>query len=331
MKNVGLLGAGTVGSALVKLLAHRDDIPAEICSILVRDSDKSREGVASGLLTTDPYEVLAQPDILIETMGGTDLAGDLMLEALGTGKRVVTANKAALAERWAEFVPFLNEGRLYFEATVMAGTPVIGPLTGALRGSSPLALHAILNGTCSYMLNELEKGVAYDEALAEAQRLGYAEADPTLDVGGFDAAHKLTLLARLTCDPNLTWEAVKAQTKGIEDLNPEQVQGARSRGGWIQLVGSVTPAAGAWQVKVRPVFVPGGHPLARAPKGRNALLFRGNAVGDVLITGAGAGGSETASGVLADLIAAVNDRPGPSPLQQPAPVPSSFKDDLEDL
>ena len=275
--------------------------------------------------------MLDSSDIVVEVMGGTGLAAELTLQALQAGKRVVTANKAVLAERWDELIPFVAEGKLYFEAAVMAGTPVVGPLTGALRGSRPLELHAILNGTCNYILGELEQGTQYETALAEAQRLGYAEADPTLDVEGFDAAHKLTVLARLVFDPETSWKTVESNTKGISQLMPEQVQAAEKRGGKVRLLGSVYPENGSWQVRVRPVFLPNTHPVASAASNRNALYYRGDAVGEVLITGAGAGGMPTASGVVADLLTAIAGRPGPSLLDAPAPVPGDAVEKLEEV
>ena len=328
--NIGLLGAGTVGTALARLLASRRELPLRIAKVLVRNPDLPREGLSAAQLTSDAQQVLDEAEVLVELMGGTGLAGDLILQALERGRRVVTANKAALAERWQELGPYLSAGQLYFEAAVMAGTPVIGPLTGALRGSSPLELHAILNGTCSYMLDEMERGRPYAQALAEAQRLGYAEADPSLDVGGYDAAHKLTVLARLAFDPQLSWESVRAATVGIERLTPEALRAARARGGCIRLLGSVYPQDGRWQARVRPVFLRAGHPLAAAAVSRNALYFRGDAVGEVLITGAGAGGAATASGVLSDLLAACAERPGPSLLSAAAPVPEREAEPLED-
>ncbi len=322
MKRLGLLGAGTVGSALAQLINTRN-LNATISKVLVRDTSKTREGIKPEALTTNPQEVLDNCDILVELMGGTEQAGDLTLEALKAGKSVVTANKAVLAERWQELEPYLKKGQVHFEAAVMAGTPVIGPLTNALRGSSPLELHAILNGTCNYMLSELENGVSYQDALAEAQRLGYAEADPTLDVGGFDAAHKLTVLARLVFDPKVTWESVEANTKGIQALSPQMMQDAINKQGRIRLLGSIYPQANAWQVKVRPVFLPLSHPMATAASNKNALFFKGDAIGDVFITGAGAGGKETASAVLADIMNVLENKLGPSLLAQAAAVPKS--------
>lgn len=327
--NVGILGAGTVGAGLLKLIDSRSDVELNITGALVRELDKPREGVARALLTTDPEQVVADAEVVVELIGGTELAGDLLLQALERGKRVVTANKAVLAERWPEFAPFMAAGKVYFEAAVMAGTPVIGPLTGALRGSKPLELHAILNGTCNYILSQLEGGVAFNDALVEAQRLGYAEADPTLDIEGFDAAHKLTLLARLAFDPHLSWESVKATTKGISALTPAIVLEAMEDGGRVRLVGSIYPQGGRWQVAVRPVYLSALHPLAGAASSRNGMLFRGDAVGEVLIAGAGAGAAPTASAVLADLLAAVAGVSGPRPLARAFPVP--VDSDIEPL
>lgn len=331
MKRIGLLGAGNVGAATAQLLATRPDIAANISKVLVRDLGKPREGLTDRQLTSNPDEVLANADILIEVMGGTGLAGDLSLQALKDGKPVISANKAVLAERWQEFKPFAEQGLLHFESSVMAGTPAVGPLSSVLRGSSPLELHAILNGTCNYILSELEKGVSYQDALAEAQRLGYAEADPTLDVGGFDSAHKLTVLTRLVFDPDVSWETVKASTRGIDMLSPEQMNEAKKRGGKIRLLASVYPEKGQWQAKVRPVFLPLSHAMAQAASNKNALYFKGDAIGEVFITGAGAGGMATASGVVADLLNVLANRPGPLLLKQAAAVPETPVAALEEI
>ena len=327
---LGLLGAGTVGGGLVELAASRPELT--VSRALVRDLDKPRPVPhPERVLTTDPDEVLDASDVLVEVMGGVTQAGDLMLRGLERGMRVVTANKAVLAERWDEFRPHAAAGMLYFEAAVMAGTPVVGPLTGALRGSRPLELHAILNGTCNYILGQLEQGVAYDVALAEAQRLGYAEADPTLDVEGFDAAHKLTVLGRLAFDPDLRWDDVRGATHGISHLTPAIVREAMEDGGRVRLVGSLVADGGAWRATVRPVYLPSDHLLAGDASSRNGLVFRGDAVGEVFIAGAGAGGMPTASAVLADALAAAAGRPGPAPLETAAPIPDRTPEDLGEL
>jgi homoserine dehydrogenase len=332
-KRVGLLGVGTVGTALVKLLSERQEVPAMISKALVRDLQKPRSILhPERLLTTEADEVLENADIVVELMGGVSLAGQLIMKALEAGKRVVTANKAVLAERWEMFEDYLSAGLLHYEASVMAGTPVIGPLTNVLRGSKPLELHGILNGTCTYILSRLEEGSPYREALLEAQRLGYAEADPSLDVEGFDAAHKLTILARLAFDPSLRWEKVAARTHGISHLTPAIVKEAMEDGGRVRLLGSVYPLEGEWRVEVRPVYLPASHPLATSEGTRNTLLFRGDAVGEVLISGAGAGAEPTASAVLADVLNAIENRPGPRVLAQSFEPPLDYRpDDLGEL
>lgn len=321
---VGLLGAGTVGAALIRLVAAHPHL--EVRRALVRDLGRPREiPHPERLLTTDPDEALDGVDVVVELLGGLEPATSLVLRALAAGKPVVTANKALLAERWSDLLPYLRAGRLRFEASVMAGTPVIGPLTGALRGSSPRELHAILNGTCNYVLGRLEQGDAYEDAVAEAQRLGYAEADPTLDVEGFDAAHKLTVLARLAFDPELAWEELRASTNGISHLTPAIVREAMEDGGRVRLLGSIVPRDGRWEARVRPVYLPADHPLAGAATERNGLLFVGDAVGEVLLAGAGAGAMPTASAVLADLLAFAEGRPGPVPPRRAARVPDDWK------
>ncbi len=331
MKRIGLLGAGTVGSSLAKLINQRSDLDLLITQALVRDISKKRQGLRLEQLSTNPQDVIENSDILVEIMGGTTLAADLMLQALKAGKRVVTANKAALAERWAEFEPFIEQGKIYFEAAVMAGTPVIDIASHSLRGSKPIEMHAILNGTCNYILNELENGVEYDAALKEAQRLGYAEADPSLDVAGFDAAHKLTILARLLFDPSISWDAVKANTSGIEHLSPDVMAEAIKAGGKIRLLGSVFPSDGVWKASVRTVFLPNEHAMAGTASNRNAFYFRGDACGEILVTGAGAGGAATASGVLADIILAMKLIPGPSLLNSTMPLPKNNIELLEEV
>ncbi|RIH83869.1 Homoserine dehydrogenase [Calidithermus terrae] len=332
---IALLGAGTVGSSLVELLeAHRARLEAfgyraELVSVLVRDAGKPRPGIPAHLLTADPG-ALAEADVLIEVMGGTERAGDLVLRALEAGTPVITANKALLAERWGELRGYAEAGLLYYEASVMAGTPVIGALQ-SLWGNRLLELHAILNGTCNYILNRLEAGVPYAQALEEAQAKGYAEADPTLDVGGFDAAHKLTVLARLTADPGFAWEGVKANTRGIEALTPERLGEARAGGQVIRLVGSLFPQDGRWVGKVRPVRLPASHPLALMGSARNALVCRTQEAGELVFSGAGAGGHVTASAVLGDLYRLVAGQPGHLPIPAPLPVPQVQVEALDEV
>lgn len=322
--SVAVLGAGTVGGALLERLAGEPGL--SLSSVLVRDVQRRRPYVLpDGVLTADADRALGDAEVVVELMGGTGLAVDLMLRALEDGRRVVTGNKAALAEHWEKFLPFLQEGRLYFEAAVMAGTPAVAPLTGVLRGSEPLQLDAILNGTCSFMIGRLEQGSDFAAALAEAQALGYAEADPTLDIGGFDAAHKLNILGRLAFDPDMSWDTVRAGTRGISELTPAIVKEAMEDGGSVALLASIVPGASGWEPHVRPVYLPAGHRLGQLGAEFNGLLFEGAQCGQVLIGGPGAGGAQTASAVFADVLDAASGRPGPAPLTAARPLPVNWR------
>lgn len=320
--DIAVLGAGTVGTAAVRLLDARPGL--RVRSVLVRDTARPRGFDGWRERVTDRPEVAIDgASIVVEAMGGTGLATDLMLRALAAGARVVTANKAALAERWEAFVPHLARGRLYLEASVMAGTPVIGPLTGSVRGSRPVALHAILNGTCNVILARMEQGASFGEALAEAQREGYAEADPTLDVDGLDAAHKLAVLARLTVDPALSWERVRSATLGIRRVRASQLAAAAAVGTRVRLVASLLPSAHGWEAEVRPRRLPLGHPLLAAEHVRNALWLRAEPLGEIVLLGPGAGGGATGSALVGDVLQAAAGRPGPTPLERAVPVPGS--------
>jgi homoserine dehydrogenase len=310
---VGVLGAGTVGAALVRLLARHPLL--EITAALVRDPHRPRDlGPRPVRLTTDPDEALAGADVVVELLGGVDRPTELIARAADAGARLVTANKAALAERWDVWGPWVRAGRVGFEASVMAGTPVVGALAGALRGSRLRSLEALLNGTCGYLIGRLEAGVGFDEALAEAQSLGYAEADPSLDVDGIDAAHKLTVLGRMCADPDLAWDAVRSRVEGVRGLTPAFVRAERAAGRRVHLVGALeSDGVGGWRASVGPRSLPAEHPLARLGEGRGALVYRGDAVGEVWLAGAGAGAGPTASAVLGDVLEAAAGRPGPTP------------------
>jgi len=223
--NVALLGAGTVGAQFLKLLSEREErfealaTTVNLTGILVRDPERERpEWVPRNLLTTDAEAVLRDAEVVVELMGGTGRALELVDYALGEGIPVITANKALLAEAWDDLRPYAEDGMLYYEAAVMGGSPAVEVMAGSLRGNYPLELHGVLNGTTSYILSRMEAGHSFGEALAEAQQKGYAEADPLFDVAGIDAAHKLTVLARLVADPEFPWEEVRANTQGITHL-----------------------------------------------------------------------------------------------------------------
>jgi len=335
---IALLGAGTVGSGFVKLLD--DNLPRfralglepALTGILVRDPSKPRPAwIPQNLLTSDADQIMDEADVVIELMGGTGRAGQLTLAALEQGLPVITANKALLAERWGELKPHALEGLLFYEASVMAGTPVIEPLSGSLRGNRTLELHGILNGSTNYIIGRMEEGLDFAAALEEAQAKGFVEEDPFLDIGGVDAAHKLAVLARLTVDPDFPWETVRASTTGIQNLNREQVSAAAAAGKKIRLVASLYPESGGWKTAVRPVALPSNHPLARAALSRNALLYRGDAVGEVFISGGGAGSAVTASAVIGDLLRMLEGYPGHPPLPSAVPAPDYQPEKFEEV
>lgn len=323
---IALVGAGTVGSALAELLPKHQgrfraiDVSIELAKVLVRDSQKSRPGVPRELLTSDPELLLDDIDVLVEVAGGTGLPGQLVMQALEQGIPVVTANKALLAERWDELQHYAEEGQLHYEASVMAGTPIMGALQ-SMWGNQTLELHGIVNGTCSYIIRRMEEGSTYEQAFTEAGTLGYLEADPNLDVGGIDAAHKITVLARLTVDPSLTWEEVKSRTSGITHLKPAMLEAAKAEGKAIRLVASLIPEKGQWVAAVRTVKLPLEHALVTMGSGRNAMVFRGEPVGELVFAGAGAGGGVTASAVLSDLYRLLLGAPGHLPIPTAVSVP----------
>ena len=323
---VAFLGAGTVGAAAIRLLQRHPQL--ELTSALVRDVGAPRDlGAQPPRLTDDPDEALAGADVVVEVMGAVDRPTALMERAAAAGARLVSANKAALAERWEVWSPWIAAARVGFEAAVMAGTPVVSALAGPLRGSRPLAIHGLLNGTCAFLIERMEAGEGFDAALAEAQRRGYAEADPALDVDGFDAAHKLTVLARLCALPDLAWEEVRVNVRGVRALTPERLAELARRHRRARLVASLWSDGTAWCLAVRPVALPVDHPLVTVGAGRNALLYRGDAVGEVLIAGPGAGAEATASAVVGDVLEAVAGRPGPTLLARPEPAPAPAGED----
>lgn len=302
---IGIAGLGTVGAEVVRqLLANKDMFTAragrrlDVVALSARDPSKDRGFDApAASFTTNPLELVAQADIVVELMGGADgtpLA--LAHKTLGAGKPFVTANKAMLAKHWHDL--FAHEAPLYFEASVAGGIPVIKVLREGLAGNRVSAISGILNGTCNYILSTMEDtGRALEDVLAEAQQKGYAEADPTADVGGHDAAAKLVILAKLAFDPQVT--AADMKVEGIQGVTAADVARAKAGGQVIRLVASAT-AKGAYVVK--PEYLAGDHPLAAIRGVTNAVTIEGEPVGTSTLIGPGAGGGPTASAVLADLV-----------------------------
>lgn len=315
---IGMLGCGTVGTQVLNMLHRgREHFEAlgyqvQLEGVLVRDPLKPREFEYPNVPLTNNAHFLEGVDVVIEVMGGTDTALRHLLPALEAGKTVITANKAVLAERWAALKPYAIQGNIYYEASVMAGTPVIASLSSILRASQPMRLEAVLNATCNYILSQMETGQDYSSALAQAQALGYAEDPPTLDVGGFDSAHKLTVLARLTVDPDFAYESI--EIKGIDDLPEGWVEEALKEGKRVKLLCSLERVNGEWHGKVTPTAIDTAHPIAQASANFNTLVFVGKECGRIVFSGQGGGGLATASGVVGDLLDFMQGVPGQKPL-----------------
>lgn len=315
---IGVLGAGTVGGTLVRRLTTEHDVVAaktgldlEVRRVAVRSLDKVREfTVPDGVLTDRPDDLLDDPsiDLLVEVMGGQDPAGRLVLAALEAGKPVVTANKALVAARGPElFAAAASAGvPLLFEAAVGGGIPIIRPLSETLAGERLDRVLGIVNGTTNYILTKmLEEGAGYEEALAEAQVLGFAEFDPAADVSGADAAAKAAILASLAFG---TWVAGDSVFReGIEGLHPADFRFASDLGYVPKLLAIAEDTPAGVLVRVHPTLVPLAHPLASVRGANNAIFLEGPAVGELLFAGPGAGGDPTATAVLGDVIDAARE------------------------
>ena len=320
---VGLLGCGNVGGALVELLqgqageiADRTGVALEVSRVAVRSLSKER-GVelADGVLTTDAADIVADPgiDVVVEVMGGIEPARELILAALANGKPVVTGNKELLANVGAElFAAAEAAGKdLLFEAAVAGGIPLIRPLRESLVGERIERVLGIVNGTTNYIITKMtEEGAEYTEALAEAQRLGYAERDPTADVEGFDAGAKAAIIASIAFGARVV--AGDVFHEGISGITPSDIAYARKLGYVVKLLAIADRADdGSIGVRVHPALVPATHPLASVRDSYNAVFVEGEAVGNLMFYGRGAGGFPSASAVLGDLIdAAANLRKG---------------------
>jgi len=279
--------------------------------VAVRDRSKSRAfALPEELVTTDPSAVVSDPEVrlVVELMGGQDPAGDLVLAALEGGKPVVTANKELLAARGPELVAAAARSGvpLLFEAAVGGGIPIIRPLAETLAGEPVQRVMGIVNGTTNHILTDMaESGTSYEDALAEAQRLGYAEADPTADVSGADAAAKAAILASLAFGTWVGFDAVFRE--GIEGISPADFAFAARFGYVVKLLAVAERVAGGVSVRVHPVMIPTTHPLASIRGATNAVFITGPSIGELLFAGPGAGGAPTATAVLGDVIDAARD------------------------
>ncbi len=324
---VGLLGCGTVGRGLVdlirrnrRLIAERSGVEIEVSKILVRDLTKDR-GVDRALLTDRPEEVIRNGcDVVVELIGGLEPARSFLTQAIEQKKDVVTANKALLALSGAElFRAAAASGvRVGFEASVCGGIPIIRAIASGLVGNRIEAICGIVNGTCNYILTRMaEEGLSFDAALREAQAKGFAEADPTLDVDGLDAAQKLEILAELAFGAQV--DPGQVLVEGIRQLDEEDIRSARELGYVLKHVAIARDLGESLDLRVHAALLPAVHPLAHVRNENNAVLLKGDAVGEMIFQGKGAGSLPTASAVLADLIEIARHRR--EPLQVPeAPV-----------
>ena len=310
---VGLIGLGTVGQGVVRVLrsnaqeiARRLGRPLVVTHASTRDPSRQREVSLDGIeIVADPMRLAQQADvdIVIEAIGGMEPARSLMLAALGRGKPVVTANKALLAEAGNEiFAAAARAGvPVAFEASVAGGIPIIKSIREGLAGNCVSSLAGIINGTCNYILTQMAvKGQSFADALADAQKLGYAEADPTFDIEGVDAAHKLTILASIAFGIPLSFDAVSIE--GISKITAQDIQVAQTLGYRIKLLGIAQRTDAGVSLRVHPTLVADDQLIARVDGVLNAVLVEGNTVGPVGFYGRGAGGDATASAVVADLV-----------------------------
>lgn len=318
---IGLLGLGTVGAGVARLLqANGENIELktglrlELAKVLVRDRRKVRAGLEHLPLTDDISDILSDPtiQIIVEVMGGVEPARTYMIEALKAGKTIVTANKDVVSQYGKDLYDAgdIGDAELYFEASVGGGIPVIRPLKESLSANRMQRVMGIVNGTTNYILTQMtQQGRPYDEALREAQELGYAEPDPTNDVEGFDAARKLAILASIAFMSRVTPDQV--YTEGITRITPTDIAHGQRFGWVVKLLAIGKEADGQIEARVHPAFIPRRHPLASVSGALNAIFAVGEPVGETMFYGRGAGAGPTASAVVGDLIAAALSRRTP--------------------
>ncbi|HMJ39836.1 MAG TPA: homoserine dehydrogenase [Verrucomicrobiae bacterium] len=311
--NVGLIGLGTVGSQVAERLltalpqlSRRAGVELCLKRVLVRDLKKRRAiEIAPDLLTLDPADVLEDPaiDVLVEVAGGDEPMRSYLERAIAAGKHVITANKVVMAKHGPELLDAAVEKNvdLYFEAAVGGGIPLISTFRTDLQANRIERVSAVINGTTNYVLGRMAAaGLSMSDAVAEAQAAGYAEADPTDDVGGYDATYKLAILASIAYEIKVRPDEIYRE--GIEGVEPVDFRYARELGYAIKLIAHTQRHPGRVEARVHPAMVPLEHPLARVEGAENAVFVEGDLVGQVLLVGQGAGGRPTASAVVGDLI-----------------------------
>ncbi|QKS30812.1 MAG: homoserine dehydrogenase [Candidatus Accumulibacter similis] len=311
--NVGLIGIGTVGGGTFSVLrrngeeiARRAGRPIRITVVADRNPDRARELTAGACrVTDDAFAVVGDPevDIVVELIGGYDVARELVLQAIANGKHVVTANKALLAKHGNEiFAAARDKGVMVaFEAAVAGGIPIIKALREGLTANRIEWIAGIINGTTNFILSEMrDKGLSFAAVLQEAQRLGYAEADPTFDVEGVDAAHKLSIMSAIAFGNAMNFD--KAHIEGISQLDAADIRYAEQLGYRIKLLGITKRTDEGVELRVHPTLIPARRLIANVEGAMNAVLVKGDAVGATLYYGKGAGAEPTASAVIADLV-----------------------------
>ena len=309
---VALLGVGTVGTGVYKLIQRRADVMVrsigaemEVSKILVHNLNKQREGIDASLLTDNWQEIVNDPEIqiIVEVMGGIEPARTMILEALHAGKHVVTANKDLLAAHGKELLDAAEEKHcdLLFEAAVAGGIPIIRPLKQCLAGNEINEVIGIVNGTTNYILTKMfEENMSFEEALAKATELGYAEADPTADVEGLDAGRKVAIMASIAFHSRVIFDDV--YTEGITKITSDDIAYAKEFDSVIKLLGVAHNTEGGIEVGVYPMLLNKEHPLASVRDSFNAVFVHGDAVDDAMFYGRGAGELPTASAVMGDII-----------------------------
>ncbi|KAA8500897.1 homoserine dehydrogenase [Mediterraneibacter catenae] len=314
---IGLLGLGTVGTGVYKLIRMRSDVmertigaQLEIKKILVHNKNKKREGVDESLLTDNWKDILEDEEIqiVIEVIGGIEPAKTMILEALKAGKNVVSANKDLIAEEGRELLDTAQEyGKDFlFEAAVAGGIPIIRPLKQCLAGNEITDVLGIVNGTTNYILTKMfEEGMEFEDALRQAQKLGYAEADPTADVEGLDAGRKVAIMASIAFHSRVVFSDV--YTEGITKITAADIAYAKEFDSVIKLLGVARNTESGIEVGVYPVMLPKDHPLASVRESFNAVFIHGDAVDDAMFYGRGAGEMPTASAVVGDVIDVARD------------------------
>lgn len=310
--HIALLGLGTVGSGVYKLIQRRSQempqiagAPIEISHILVRNTAKERPGVDASLLTDNWSDILNDPEvsIVVELMGGIEPAHTYIAEALKAGKNIVTANKDLIAMYGGDLLDLAAEHQcdLQFEASVAGAIPIIRPLKQCLAGNEISEIMGIVNGTTNYILTRMtQDNMEFTDALALATELGYAEADPTADIEGYDAGRKVAIMASIAFHSRVTFDDV--YTEGITNIQSTDIRYARELGKAIKLLGVACNTKDGIEVRVHPMLIPASHPLSTVSDAFNAVFVHGDALDDAMFMGRGAGELPTASAVMGDII-----------------------------